>query len=174
MSDDFQSHELVTATKLNRALRSGRCVGRARRITNSNATSGTTFQTVLRLDDIPVFSGRQYGLLTTNFFLDGSVANDVAQAFVLYTTDGSTPTIASAQFPGAYTQTVVPNISFGEARPIITSYIPAADETLSLLLCIARGSGTGVITLQANGSGTICEMRLMDCGEDPGDTGVDV
>jgi hypothetical protein len=174
MSDDFQSHERLTATKLNRSLRAGRCIGRARRITNSSATSGTALLPVLRLDDIPIFAGRLYEVRTTNLFLDGSIANDVGQAFILATMDGSTPTIASTTLPGAATQTVIPNTSFGEARPILTSYIPAVDETLSLLLVAARGSGSGAIVIQANGAGTVCEMKIVDLGEDPGDTGVDL
>jgi hypothetical protein len=174
MSDDFQSHELVTATKLNRALRSGRCIGRARRITNSSSTSGTALLPVLELDDIPIFANRLYGIVTAPLFLDGSVASDVGQAWITFTTDGSTPVIGSTPLPGGVAQTIIPNISFGESVLIATTYTPSTDQTLSLLLCIARGTGTGVITLQANGSSTIAEVRVMDLGEDPGDTGVDL
>lgn len=174
MSDDFQSHERLTATKLNRSLKAGRCIGRARRITNSTATSGTALTAVLRLDDIPIFAGRLYTVRSSNLFFDASVANDVGQGILTYTTDGSTPTISSTTFPGGVTQTIIPNISFGEARPILTTYTPATDQTLSLLLCAARATGTGVIVIQANGAGTLCEFAVYDQGEDPGDTGTDL
>ena len=174
MSDDFQSHELVTATKLNRALRSGRCIGRARRITSSTTSSSTTLVPVLRLDDIPLTAGRQYTIVSSALALDGSVAADSITIVMTYTVDGSTPTIASPTFPGSNVQIVQSNVSIPEYRSIITTYIPAADETLSLLLCVFRGSGSGVVGILADGTTRICEFRVLDQGEDPGDTGVDL
>jgi len=70
MSDDFQSHERLTATKLNRALRSGRCIGRARRITDSPSSSSTTLVPILRLDDIPLTAGRLYVVMTSEWAID--------------------------------------------------------------------------------------------------------
>lgn len=174
MSDDFQSHELVTATKLNRALRAGRCIGRARRITNSSAATSTTLVPVLELDDIPVIGGRQYDIITSPLFLDTSVANDVGQAWFTYTLDGSTPVIGSTLLPGGVAEAKLVDTAFGESRVIATSLTPASDGSLSLLLSVARGSGTGNIIIQANGTSTICEFRVYDRGEDPGDTGVDL
>lgn len=174
MSDDFQSHERLTATKLNRALRAGRCIGRARRITDSTATSGTARTGVLELDDIPLVAGRLYHIVTTEWAIDTSVAADVGKVEMLYTTDGSTPTITSTQLPGAQCETVIPSASRAEYVRMSTSYVPSADETLSLLAVASRTSGTGVIVILGTGTTSVTEFRVIDLGEDPGDTGVDV
>lgn len=175
MSDDFQSHELVTATKLNRSLRTGRCIGRARRVTNSNTvTAASPFVAVLRLDDIPLLGGRQYTIVSSPLNLDTSQNSNVGQATLTYTTDGSTPTVSSTILPGSVVKSMIPDGNQPEEVIINTTYIPAADETLSLLLCIARQVGTGAIMIVADGTNTITEIRVIDQGEDPGDTGVDL
>jgi len=171
---DILAGQILTAAEIALAAKAGVCVGRAERVSNSSSANSTTLVAVLRLDDIAITGGRRYRIETPPLFLDGSIANDVGQAWIVYTTDGSTPTASSTVLPGGVTQTVIPNISFGEARPIITFYTPAADETLSLLLCVARASGTGVIVIQANGTSTLCEVAVYDAGVDPGDTGVDL
>lgn len=175
MSDDFQSHELLTATKLNRALRSGRCIGRARRVTGSNASTSGTRIPVLELDDIPLVAGRQYEIKTNTYAVDGVTNNDVAVVDILYTTDGSTPAVAtSSVLPGATCETqqvIATQFVFGI---IETTYTPAADELLSLLLCIRHSAGVGAMNMPADGTARIIEMRVLDCGEDPGDTGVDL
>lgn len=174
MSDDFQSHELVTATKLNRALRTGRCIGRARRITNSNTSTGTTRIPVLRLDDIPIVANRLYTICTNSTQIDGATNNDTLVIEILSTTDGSTPTITSSLLPGAASEVPQPNAASPVWGQIVTRYIPGSDETLSLLLTVKHGIGTGAMGLLANGTSSIIEMLVIDQGEDPGDTGVDL
>lgn len=169
MSDDFQSHELVTATKLNRSLRTGRCLARGRRITNSSATS--TEVGVQRLDDIPIFAGRMYLIKSSSLLLNSSVANDVAVARFRITTDGSTPTTASPLLTQAGTR--IDNTSTGDYVNVLGPYMPTADETLSILMSVGRGAGTGNISMLYS-SVTPIDMMLFDCGEDPGDTGVDL
>jgi len=173
MSDDFQSHERVTATKLNRSLRSGRCIGRARRISSSSIANSATLVPVLRLDDIPMTGQRAYDIKTSTLLLDASVANDVGRIVLTYTTDGSTPTISSSVLPGGEYTKVLPNIAVAEGSPLITTYVPAADETFSLLMSVARFSGTGNIIILGSAT-VILEMKIVDMGEDVGDTGVDL
>lgn len=174
MSDDFQSHELLTATKLNRALRAGRCIGRARRITDSSTSTGTTRIPVLRLDDVPIYAGRLYVIRTGVLQVDGATANDVGLAELMYTTDGSTPTITSSILVGGSAQVIQPNAASNADAIIATTYTPAADETLSLLLTFRHDVGTGAMGLKADAGGRIIEFGVYDSGEDPGDTGVDL
>lgn len=174
MSDDFQSHEILTATKLNRALKAGRCIGRARRITNSSTSTGTTRIPVLRLDDVPITAGRLYNIRTGVLQVDGATANDVGLVELLYTSDGSTPTIASTIVVGGSGQTIQPNTASNAVVSISTTYTPAADETLSLLMTFRHDVGTGAMGLIADAGGRIIEFGIYDQGEDPGDTGVDL
>ena len=174
MSDDFQSHEQAAATKLNRGLTAGRAVGRARRITTSSNSASTTAVAVLELDDISIKSGRLYKIETSGVLIDTSVANDVGAMQIRYTTDGSTPTISSTILPGAFARAKLVDASFAESRAIHTTYTPAADQTLSLLLCVLRETGSGNVNLVADGAAAIIEMCIYDRGEDPGDTGVDL
>lgn len=175
MSDDFQSHELLTATKLNRSLRAGRCIARGRRVTNSSTVAASSpFVAVLRIDDIPVTSSRLYTIVSSSLGLDTSQADNVGQAVITYTTDGSTPVVGSTVLPGSLIETNIHDTVQPEAVIINTSYTPASDQTLSLLLCIARRVGTGAIMLVADGTNTIIELSIFDSGEDPGDVGVDL
>lgn len=173
MSDDFQSHERVGTTKLNRSLTPGRCIKRARRITNSSTSASTVLVPTLRLDGAPIYTGRQYTIVTSSCLFDTSNVGDMARIALTYTTDGSTPTTASPILPGGQDQVYLGNTSSGVHAKICTPYIPTADETLSLLLSIARVQGAGTVQLLADGT-HIIDLRIIDQGEDPGDTGVDL
>lgn len=171
---DFLAGEIPTAAALNTASLAGRCVGRAQRITNSSTSTSSTAVAVLRLDDIPITAGRLYRIETSRLAVDGATAADTLAAELRYTTDGTTPTTASSILPGTYDEVDQPNASRAEFLYICASYAPAGDETLSLLLTIHHGSGTGAMGLQADGTLKIIEILVWDCGVDPGDTGVDL
>lgn len=171
---DPTSNETFSAAEAGLLGRAGRCIGRARRITSSSTSSSTTLVPVLELDDIPIYAGRLYEIMTSVLNIDGTVAADTSTVTLCYTTDGSTPTISSSQIPGGTIQAAQANAASPEGRRISTTYIPAADETLSLLLAFNRTSGTGAMSILADGASRIIEIRVMDCGEDPGDTGVDL
>jgi hypothetical protein len=142
---------------------------RGNRTTSSTTT--TTEVGVLRLDDIPIYAGRTYRIWTSPLRLDTSVANDVARANIRYTTDGSTPTTSSTVMTNA--QALLANIADGDSVDICIDYSPSADELLSLLLCVARQSGTGNISIIA-ASTTPINMVVEDIGLDPTDTGTDI
>lgn len=165
--------QVLTAADFNLAAKSGEIVGWAQRISNSSASSSTTDVAVLELPDIAITAGRLYEIFTSPLRLDTGVANDVAMARIRYTTDGSTPSVSSTVLPGGQAEAVLANVTFGEDRVISTTYVPAADETLSLLLCVSRQTGSGSITVIADGSATLCELKVRDCGVSAGDTGVD-
>lgn len=146
-------------------------VARARRLTSS---SGTTSEVgVLRLDDIPIKAGRAYRIYTSQLTPDTDTANDVVTVRIRHTTNGATPTTSSTILPCSNANVRLPDIANGESVVISTIYAPAVDETLSLLLCVARTAGSGTVLIFANGGYGI-EIFVEDVGEDPGDTGVDI
>jgi hypothetical protein len=171
---DFLAGQVPTAAELILASRAGECLDRAQRITDSTGSATTTLVPVLRLDDVPITAGRAVIVESSGILLDSSVADDVGLLTVTYTTDGSTPTIASAVLPGAVAERLVRNISFPETCNIRTRYTPAGNETLSLLLCVSRAAGTGTIVAKANGTSSVMELTVIDAGVDGGDHGTDL
>jgi hypothetical protein len=162
--------QIPTAAELN-ALVHGTIIARGRRTTSTTTT--TTSLGVLRLDDIPITSGRAYSVHTSGLALDGGTTAAVALAIIRYTTDGSTPTTSSNQFPGGWTRDVTTNTTDGPIHATGAIYVPSSDETLSLLLCIQ--SGNGAVAVQMLGDATFpIDMWVVDHGTDPGDTGVDI
>ena len=109
-----------------------------------------------------------------SFYKNKTTNNNTAMTKILYTTDGSTPTVASTLLPGCQAEEIQPSAASPVFMLLDTSYIPASDETLSLLLTIRHGVGTGVLNMLANGADKLIELRVFDHGEDPGDTGVDL
>jgi hypothetical protein len=170
----FTSQQTLTAAALNTALLAGAVIGRARRTTSSTTSTGTTRVAVLRLDDIPLTAGRIYEIRTGGLQIDGVTNNDTMIIDIVYTTDGSTPTTASSLLAGASSETIQPNAASPVYSSISTTYTPAGNETLSLLLTIKHGVGTGAMGLLATGTTSIIEMLIIDRGVDPGDTGVDL
>jgi chitobiase/beta-hexosaminidase-like protein len=150
----------------------GTIIARGRR--TSNSTASASEQGVLRLDDIPITNGRLYQIYTSGLMLDSTVANDESRARIRYTTDGSTPTTSSTILPGSQADYRQADAGIPEHVHIRTTYAPSSDQTLSLLLTTSRIAGTGNISIGADGTSNVCDLYVMDCGEDPGDTGVDI
>lgn len=144
-------------------------LARGNRTTSSTTT--TSEVGVIRLDDIPIYAGRTYKIWSTALRLDTSVANDVARVNLRYTTDGSTPSTSSTVMTQA--QAGLPNATDGNSVDVCVDYSPAADELLSLLLCVSRISGTGSIGIIAGVTAPI-NLVVEDMGLDPTDTGVDI
>lgn len=144
-------------------------VARGRRVTNSSTT--TTEVGVLRIDDIPITGGRTYKISTSCISINTTVNGDIVSANVRYTTDGSTPTTSSAAIGGL--GQYIPSAAIGLAHPFIGYYFPTADETFSVLLSVARASGTGSVSLAAS-AGQPIDLIVEDMGIDTGDVGVDL
>jgi hypothetical protein len=169
----FTSGEVLTAANLNQAVQ--KLVARGRRTTPSSIANSTTNVAVLRLDDIPIKGGYAYRVICPGLAMRSTVADDVMEVVIRYTTDGSTPTTSSAILPGASARS--PTLTTGSNSLTTTSeteYVPASDETLSLLMCIARLTGTGNVSLFADGSGYVIDMKVYCDGPDVGDTGTDL
>jgi hypothetical protein len=149
-------------------------VARGRRITASSAATSATNVAVLRLDDIPIEGGYAYTVRCPGLGCRSTVANDIIEVLIRYTTDGTTPTASSTLLPGSMGRLVLPGASTAVSLDIETDYYPAADETLSLVLCIARAAGTGSCSIFADGSGFVIDMKVYQGGPDVGDTGTDL
>ena len=144
-------------------------IARGNRTTSSTTT--TTEVGVLRLDDIPIYTGRTYRIWTTPLQLDTSVANDVIRANLRITTDGSTPSTSSTVLTWA--QSRADDATNPYTHVISVDYSPAADELLSILLTVARTSGTGNVSILAASTAPI-NLVVEDIGTDPTDTGTDI
>lgn len=167
------SDQKLTAALANTLGLPGTVIVRGRRTSNATGATSTTLVPFLRLDDVPITAGRLYRIFSSGIALDGSVASDIGQVSVTYTTDGSTPTISSTVLPGGIAKAIIPNTTHAEYVVINTTYTPAANETLSLLFSVSRLVGTGTIT-PLGLAPDVLELCVVDCGVDPGDTGVDV
>lgn len=144
-----------------------RLLGRARRITNSAVSASTAAVGVLRLDNIAVISGRAITVRTCILHPTSTITTDTIRIEIRLSTAGNATT-ASGILPGAQAFEL-----FGNTTSIETTYIPPANQTLSLLLCVARETGSGNASLFGDAT-RFTEFKVYDDGVDPGDTGVDI
>ena len=146
-------------------------IARGRRITSTGTTT-TAVAGALRLDDLPIEGGYSYNIRVQTS-PRSSVAADGIAVHLRYTTDGTTPSTSSTILPGGYWFVRAIAAGSAQSQTFETEYIPAADETLSLLLCWNRVVGTGNVDLYAD-SNTHTEMKVFNSGPDVGDTGTDI
>lgn len=143
-------------------------VARAVRTTSSaNATSSTDVA-VLRISNILLLNGLEYRICSNTLAPNSSVSGDVVRAQIHYNTSGANASVSDPVLPGAQAFSQVAN-----ATPTINfecEYIPGATQTLSILLAVARSSGTGNCTLFADGTRTI-ELKVYSSGPSVLDTG---
>lgn len=167
---DVTAGQIMTADLFNRKVRKN--IAHARRLTNSTASTGSPVG-VIRMDDIPIRAGIQYRI-SWKARTDSSVANDVCYGEIRYTTDGSTPTTSSTQLPGSVGETGQTDGGVGFSLYATTYYSPLVNETLSILLTVTRGSGTGNNVLYADGATNVTDIYIDDMGDEPGLTGTNV
>lgn len=142
-----------------------------KRVTVSSGSTGTAV-TVLRIDGVPVKTGRLYAVWTSPLVLDSTVNNDVIRATIRFTADESTATEASTVLPGATVDARQADATVGEGRTVYATYEPASDLKLSLVLCVARAGGSGTCTIFADGTNFVTALYVADLGKSPGDTGL--
>jgi len=142
----------------------------ARRTTDAVSTAAATpasAQRVLSLTGIPVTGGRTYkvsvpvmGIYSTG---SGTFGTTVGQAFLTYTTDGTTPGASSPQLTQI---TTLPNVN-GQAQstPIECTYTPSATGTLGVLLAYFQpvAGGSLGVTMAASTTQPI-ELIVEDIG----------
>jgi hypothetical protein len=142
-------------------------LARGRRTTNTTASTGTETP-FLRLDDVPISSGRLIKITAATLMHIVTLDNETSAVILRYTTDGSTPTTASTILTSE--QVRQPEADFGLTNMVIGFYAPAGNETLSVLASIKRVSGTSSHSLLGSATQPI-DLIIEDVGADPGNTG---
>jgi len=165
----FLAGQTPTADEINVAVSYGTVVGRGRRETNSTAASAE--QSVLRVDGISLKSGNLYWIASGPLRPVTTVANDVHSVILRIDVAGAAATTSSSQLQNQRVTSAATGTL--DHVDIGAFYVAVADVTLSVLLSTARVSGTGTIALGAASTVPI-DLFVIDCGVDPGDTGVDL
>lgn len=163
--------QVLTASLLNKKLQ--RRVGRARRTSNSSSSTSTSYVSVLRIDDIPMWAGLNY-TITWKAHVSVATVTDIMVVDLHYTTDGSTPTSASSTLPGSNSEVDFGSTSQYVGVTLMTDYTPATDLTFSAILTMKHLAGTSSGILRADGTSYTTAIYVDMEGEDPGDTGVDL
>lgn len=135
----------------------------------SNSSGTTTEIGVLELDSIPVKTGRAYSILVPSVHVSGGAA-DVVAIKIRHTTDDSTPTTSSTVL--RYRSTTIRTGTPDEPIDLEANYFPSSDLNLSLLLCVARVSGSAGNALIVGAADKPIQILVWDMGVDPGDTGI--
>lgn len=168
MALPLEAGQRILAADLNLATQKG--LYRGERLSSSSTTT-TTEIGVLRLTGIPLLGGHGYWIRTSSLIYDSSVNGDAVTARIRHTTDGSTPTTSSALIAGGLEH--VSSSSGQSVAPIARYYVPSADQTLGLILCVVRVAGTGTVGL-LSATGFPIDLVVDYDGLAPADTGVDL
>lgn len=140
---------------------------RSRRVTPSAGSTGATVA-VRRADGIVIRAGECMRVDTSTLHPTSTNPGDNIRVEIRYSTSG-VATTASPLLPGAQAFE-----AFGNTTSLSTTYTPAVTETISLLLCVARDTGSGTASLYADAVARIIEMLAFDDKIDVGNSGVDL
>lgn len=110
-------------------------------------------------------AGRMYRIWTNSVAIFSTVAGDDVAMEVTYTTDGSTPTTSSPLLPGGAVQDRMQSTTNGMFKGIATRYTAASSLTMRLALCVRRKSGTGDVSLFADGTSYVIQLLVQDIGQ---------
>lgn len=149
----------------------GRVIARGRRTTGSLVANSAAQVPVQRLDSIPLLAGHAYMISCGKA---GFTASDATQRpqHLMYINNAGAATTGSTLLREAAAP--VYDTSVGTVVPgLDTIYVPAGNETLSVLYAIARVAGSGSVTYSPSTSGP-CDIWVTDLGTDPGDSGIDL
>lgn len=163
--------QVPTAAELNTAFAAGEEIARGER--PSNSTAAAAAQGVLRVDGIPLKSGRRYMITTNSLQITSSVANDRGVAKLSMDTTGLAATTSSPVYAISNSANI-DSTADGQNINVCFFYTPGADQTVSILLWTLRLSGTGNVRLIGITGNATMQIEVIDCGVDPGDTGVDL
>jgi hypothetical protein len=165
----FIAGQRLDASDLNQAVQ--KIVGRGSRPTNATAVSSTTEQAVLRVDSMSVKSGYLYQIFA-KCWITVTNAADVPRTF-LHLNNAGAATTSSTQIDCTQTK---PGLAADVSMIAQGEYVPAADETISVLLSYNRAAGAGTVTMLGGTNNPIPPIRLyiICMGPDVGDTGVDL
>lgn len=137
----------------------------------TNSTGTTSIVGVLRLDDVQLRAGRAYEIKTSNL-RPTSGANDGVTCTLRATTDGSTPSTSSTAIATGSAQ--ITSVSIFESITLSRLYTPSVDQLFSVLLCVARTTGTAGTTSLGGDATYPIEIWIVDVGEAVADAGTDI
>lgn len=143
----------------------------ARGFVTTNSATGQPVG-VMRLDSVPLLSGRMYHMYTNNTTILGT-ANETVALDLRYNTAG-TATTGSAQMPGARHQMKL--INGGGAAAMFrcdTVYVPASDQTASIIVTGELSTGSNNLTVIVD-SQNFLSLTVEDIGVAPSNTAVDL
>lgn len=147
-------------------------IGRARRITAPTQAFTTELPVLSLVTPLPLLGGRVYEVETGTLLLYGTATTGIiiAQTYLRYTVNGTTPTIASS----AVLQQGNVNVdtaSHGTNHALRQLVFPTVDSPgLGVLLTYFGPTGNGNIGMLASATYPIT-LTVTDLGPDPGDTG---
>jgi hypothetical protein len=135
-----------------------------------SSSSGTTTEVeALRLGSVGLIAGFAYRVWSSSMIIDSTVATDDVGARYRATFDGSDAAIGSAVFSSSLDKAT--GAAGQVVAEIMRSYIPAANETLSVLLTVFRAVGTGTVNLTRT-AGFPIDIHVECLGLAPANTGV--
>lgn len=123
-----------------------RLIAFSERITPSAGVAGSSAQGVRRLDSVLMKLGCAYRIYTGTLHPTSTVSTDNLRVEIRYNNAGLS-SASSTLLPGALAFE-----AFGNTTTLNAFYVPAADETVSFALCVARDTGTGSASLYADTS----------------------
>jgi hypothetical protein len=121
-----------------------RLIAFGERSTSSSTASSSTAVGVLRLDNLAFRPGCSYYIYSGSLHVTSTVSSDNLRTEIRMNTAG-TATTSSSVIPGALAFE-----AFGNTGKLETLYTPGASETASILLCIARDTGSGAASIFAD------------------------
>lgn len=139
MTTSFAAGDIITAAKLNAVV--SQFVGWGERTTTSTGSTSATDVGVLRVSNIDLIGGRLYWV-GYSCHPDSGTASDVCRTTVRYSTSGDATTSSTIMYKSRFYAA----ISSGP-RHWMVGFLAPADATYSFLLCQARNSGAGTVTL---------------------------
>lgn len=141
-------------------------VGFGRRTTSSSTANSSTAVGVLRLE-APIISGNKYRVKTGVIHPTSTVTTDTARCELRFSVSGNATT-SSPVLPGALAFE-----AFGNTTSLDTVYTALATGTLSVALCVARESGSGNVSLFADGT-RVTDVYIEDLGLSVANSGVNL
>jgi hypothetical protein len=137
-----------------------------RRVTSSSTSNSTTAVGVIRVNGT-IISGNKYRIRTGVIHPTSTVTTDVARVEVRFSVSGNADS-TSPVLPGALAYE-----AFGNTTSLDTVYTATANGTLSVALCVARETGSGNVSLFADGT-RVTDLYIDNLGLSVASSGVNL
>jgi hypothetical protein len=169
---DLNAGNRWTAARISGAFPAG-IIGYANRTSNKSFTTVTGY---LRLDSIPLVSGRAYLVMAQNIRVSISVAagaTDHLKFAITHDLTGATAGTGSTELGRAEASFPSYGTTFNDTIPAVLGWVfPTSDVTASFLLTATRVAGSGTYAVQADTPGI--NLIVSDMGLAVADTGTDI